>query len=432
MPLYEALRPATRIWYALHLKEAGSVPRPRDLPSWRPADSGFDSVLLLGNGPCHGWGVATHALALTGQLGRELPTRTQRPCGVDYIGDETMNLAAALPWLGNRELGAYDSIAVVLGVNDAVRLTPVAEWTKGLRRLLDTLLDRAAPEVPILLAGIQPPSSVPMYQTALGAVADRHARRLNAASASIAADYDRVRFFPLGAADLTGARPYGSPEAYAEWASMLADQLAPVLNEQRVRDGGAVRALPDLSPVSDWAGIDQAIELAAEGGSAELQRIAREAKRRFGVEIATVSLVDGDRLRYAMPGGLPSVVPLELTFCKYAVEQPDPLVVPDARRDPRFKVNPFREVAFINFYAGHPLQSLSGDTIGTFCLMGVRPRSASAVDLDAFSALAMQAQDELHRIERGAALSGEPAGQPVESVAAPAVAQTAEKTTRSR
>jgi GAF domain-containing protein len=180
---------------------------------------------------------------------------------------------------------------------------------------------------------------------------------------------------------------------------MLADAAVPVLEAARRSD--PTRDLPDLSPVTEWAGIERAIALAAEGGSEELQRITEAARRRFGVEIATVSLVDGDRLRYAVPGSLPGVVPLELTFCQYAVQEPEPMVVSDARRDPRFAGNPLLELGHVQFYAGHPLQSLSGEPIGTLCLMGVRPKSASSIDLGALRSLALEAQEELWRIERG-------------------------------
>lgn len=412
MALYELLRPAMRLWYALQLKAGMSVPRPRDVPSWRTAEPGSDAVLLLGNGPCHGWGVATHGLALTGQLARAMTARTGRGCSVDYIGDETMNLESALPWVGNHELGAYDALVVVIGVNDAVRVTPVAEWASRLRVLLDTLLDRAAPGVRIVLAGIQPPRSLPVYDSPLGGVADRHAEALNGASRSVAADYRRVEYLPFAAVRLDRLRPFGSPQAYAEWAGPLADAAVPLVETARA-GARAERALPDLSPVAEWAGMEKAVELAAEGGSPELQRIVARARALFGVEIATVSLLDGDRLRYMVPGPLPSAVPLELTFCNEAVGGPEPMIVPDARKDPRFAGNPLLELGHVQFYAGHPLQSLAGQTIGTLCLMGVRPKAASSIDLRELRSLAFEAQDELWRIERESA-------------------QLAEKTTRSR
>jgi GAF domain-containing protein len=403
MPIYDLLRPATRIFYALKLKDGESVPRPRDLPAWRTAEPDSDAVLLLGNGPCHGWGVATHGLALTGQLGRALSGRTGRGGNVDYVGDESMNLASALPWIGDRELGGYDAVTVLLGVNDAIRFTPVAEWTRRLRELLTALLERLPPEARILVGGIQPPSTVPIYDSLLGRLWDRHARLLTAAVRTVAADFDRVAFFPLGPVPLDPARPFGSPDAYAAWAGAIARELAPLLDEVRVARGDAERVLPDLALAGDWAGIERAVEYAASGGSPELQRITGEARDRFGVDIATISLVDGDRLHYAVPGLLPSAVPLELTFCQYAVREAEPLIVPDARRDERFRDNPLLDIAHVQFYAGHPLQSLDGQRIGTLCLMGSRPKPASAIDRDELQRLAMQAQEELWRIERDSA-----------------------------
>ena len=59
-------------------------------------------MLLLGNGPTHGWGVVSHQLALTGHLGRALSAQTGDAWDVDYVGDELMNVATALNWLGRR------------------------------------------------------------------------------------------------------------------------------------------------------------------------------------------------------------------------------------------------------------------------------------------------------------------------------------------
>ena len=78
MALYEFLRPLTRIAYALKLGESASLPKPRDEPSVLSDDSAADRVLLIGNAPCHGWGVVSHQLALTGQLSRMLRASTGR------------------------------------------------------------------------------------------------------------------------------------------------------------------------------------------------------------------------------------------------------------------------------------------------------------------------------------------------------------------
>lgn len=405
MAVYEAARPLTRILYALSLGRYSEVPEPRDSPNIRTGAPDADAVLLLGNGPCHGWGVTTHELALAGHLSRATAARSGRPTDVDFVGDERMNLTSSVAWLGERDLSGYHAVSVVIGVNDAVRLTPLGEWIASLRALLDHLTARLRPGARVVLWSIQPIRSVRMYDGALGALADLHTPRLNAAARSVAADYSRVdcRQLPPVQPDL--ARPFGSAVMYAEWAEVLAGEVAPVVAAARAADNAAV-ALP--LPAPEWAGLAEAMRLAPDGGSPELQRLTALARSRFDVELAAVSLLEGDRLWYATPAGLPSSIPADLSFCQQAVLADATLVVPDARRDGRFAGNPLLELGHIQFYAGTPLQSLAGERIGTFCLMGARPKKPSAADVATLELLARQAQQELWRLERLATPAPDP------------------------
>ena len=49
------IRGAARLWYAKTLASAGSVPYARDAPTARAGEGPADRVLLIGNGPAHGW-----------------------------------------------------------------------------------------------------------------------------------------------------------------------------------------------------------------------------------------------------------------------------------------------------------------------------------------------------------------------------------------
>jgi GAF domain-containing protein len=399
VPLYESLRPLAKLWYAYNLGKGRDVPKPRDAPATRSAEPGADRVLLLGNGPCHGWGVATHQLALTGSLARAIERRTARGCDVDYVGNELMNLASAVSWIGNRELGSYDTVVVVVGMNDAVRLTPVESWESGLEDLLDRLRGRLRPDARIVVAGLQPVASVAVYAGLVAAIAQRHADRMNASTERIVTDRQGVEYFPLPAPRPDPDRPFGSPDMYREWAHAIADRAAPAL--EAVRQAGAVPVAADeRAPEWGWSGAPRLLELAATGGSPEIRRIADEAKKRFKVQVAVVSLLEGDRLYYTnSTESLPMEIPRELSYCYVTYDEESPVIVPDARRDPRFKDNPLIDLSHLIFYAGHPLQSSSGETIGTFCLLGAMPRSASAIDMDALGELAKQAQAELWKME---------------------------------
>ncbi|MGV3713987.1 GAF domain-containing protein, partial [Pseudolysinimonas sp.] len=139
---------------------------------------------------------------------------------------------------------------------------------------------------------------------------------------------------------------------------------------------------------------------AETGGTPELRALAARAQKRFDVELAIVCLVNGDRLWHTNNTGVfPMSAPLELTYCKHTIEGGAPLVVGNTARDRRFADNPLKQVSFINFYAGIPLEASDGRTIGTFSLHGSRPRLASRFPVDELRAMALEAQAELRRHE---------------------------------
>src|SRR5262249_28078869 len=104
-------------------------------------------------------------------------------------------------------------------------------------------------------------------------------------------------------------------------------------------------------------------------------RVTRLARKLFDVPIAIVSFIDAHRQWYKSCQGLErSEVPREDSFCRYVMACGAPLVVPDARLDPRFSQNPYvRADQGVRFYAGFPLQLSSGNTLGTLCLVDFAP-----------------------------------------------------------
>lgn len=57
-----------RLWYARMLSYAPMTPSPRTAPTATVGDGNPDQVLLLGNGPLHGWGVMSHGVSVVGHL----------------------------------------------------------------------------------------------------------------------------------------------------------------------------------------------------------------------------------------------------------------------------------------------------------------------------------------------------------------------------
>jgi hypothetical protein len=397
--MYELLRPVMRGWYAKQMLTGGSLPKPMDEPTVRADAPDADQVLLLGNGPLHGWGVLTHQMSITGHLARLTRVETGRPCTVHYIGDETMSIESARAWIGTHDVSAYDVVVIAIGMNDAVRLTPLKVWAEKYRALLDFLTAQVKLSARIVVAGLEPVRSVTVFNHWLGELAEFHAGRMSTILDQITADFSAATYFRFPGVEVDPARPHGSSDIYRLWAQNIAPYLRDALSTVRHNDAGprAERAEQQFN----WSGTQRLIEQAADGGSEELQRLAGVAKDTFGVDIAAVTLLDGDRLWFAVnTKQLPKSIPRELAYCNTVVQEDAPLVVADAQKDSRFKGNPFVDITGMDFYAGHPIRSSTGETIGSFCLLNSTPRATVTVSMDALAMLAGQAELELRRYEQ--------------------------------
>jgi GAF domain-containing protein len=391
------LRATLRAWYALRLLELRSHRRPQDSAVTRSGDPRADRVLLLGNGFTHGWGVDSHRMALTGRLARALADRTGRGCDLDVVGAESMNMRSSAAWVGDRDLAAADAFVIAVGLNDALRRTPVPDWERGLRDLLTSTVARLRPEVRATVVGIPPVDALPAFDGPAARLAARHRERLNAATARIAAEY-RVDYVDIPAFTEGNRGRLTAADVYEQLGRRIAGEVAPGLIAARPV---AEERAPQADPIWQWSGTEEVVGLAAKGGSPVLRRLAETAQKAFKVELAVVSLVNGDRLYYGNNTDvMPESVPLDLSFCQYTVAAGAPVIIPDVRADERFDDNPLTELSYINFYAGYPLHASDGTVIGSFCLQGSRSRPGEAVSMEAFRGMALQAEAELRRFEK--------------------------------
>jgi GAF domain-containing protein len=391
------LRATLRAWYAFRLLELRTHPRPHDSAVTRSSDPRADRVLLLGNGFTHGWGVDSHREALTGRLAKALADRTGRGCDLDVVGAESMNMRSSLAWVGDRDLTVPDALIIAIGLNDALRRTPVPDWERGLRDLLASSVARLRPEVPAIVVGIPPVGALPAFDGPAARLAARHRDRLNAASARIAAEH-RVAFVDIAGFSEDRHGRLTAADVYAQLGTRIASEVASTLLAARPE---AEERAPQADPIWRWSGTEEVVALAASGGAPVLRRLAETAQKAFKVELAVVSLVNGDRLYYGNNTDvMPESVPLDLSFCQYTISSDAPVIIPDVRADRRFDDNPLTELSYLNFYAGYPLHASDGTVIGSFCLQGSRSRPGSAVSMEALRGLALQAEAELRRFEK--------------------------------
>lgn len=96
------------------------------------------------------------------------------------------------------------------------------------------------------------------------------------------------------------------------------------------------------------------------------------------VPMATINLItDSEQHQIATAGFEPAVCAREDSMCAVVFQDGQPVIVPDASQDERFKDNPFVTgvIGDVRFYATHPLRTPQGVIIGTLCVFDEKPRT---------------------------------------------------------
>ena len=125
--------------------------------------------------------------------------------------------------------------------------------------------------------------------------------------------------------------------------------------------------------------------------------LVRLAAKILDAPISLVTLVAEHRQWFKARVGIDvDSTPREYAFCDHAIRQEAPLVVSDARSDPRFATNPFvTGEPYVRFYCGVPLRTPDGQGLGTLCVLDRQPRVPSAAELGILEDFARQVELEL-------------------------------------
>lgn len=168
-------------------------------------------------------------------------------------------------------------------------------------------------------------------------------------------------------------------------------------------------APPRKSPgeAARQAAVDR-LDLVGLTGLPSLQAIVEQAAAIIGVPIAAISIIDRGRQWFVADTGLDAdATPRAVSFCGHAIHGEGPMVVNDATLDARFGGNPLvRGEPGIRFYAGAPLMTAAGQTLGTLCVIDTRPRELTTEQTAELGALAARVTRELEAASRPSRAKG--------------------------
>lgn len=131
--------------------------------------------------------------------------------------------------------------------------------------------------------------------------------------------------------------------------------------------------------------------------SESFDRITRMASQMFGLPVAAVSLTDSDRQWFKSRVGVDHCsIPRAKAPCGEVADLGKPLIINDFHDDPFYRDSPLGQSG-IRFYAGAPLLTSHGFSLGAMCVLGTEPRTVTAGEIESLKDMAamVMAQIEL-------------------------------------
>jgi diguanylate cyclase (GGDEF)-like protein/PAS domain S-box-containing protein len=132
---------------------------------------------------------------------------------------------------------------------------------------------------------------------------------------------------------------------------------------------------------------------------ARFDRFTLLAGAAFGAPIALIALIDADRHWFkSRQGMLASELARPIGFCEYTILGTGCFVIEDMLADARFTDHPSVTAApHVRFYAGHPVRAVSGQVVGTLCVLDTTPRTFGPEQRAMLASLAHMVEDELNK-----------------------------------
>lgn len=148
----------------------------------------------------------------------------------------------------------------------------------------------------------------------------------------------------------------------------------------------------------------------------EFDRITAFARTVLKVTAALITILDTDRQFFKSQCGLGEPLAsarqnaLSYSFCQYVTRSGESFVVDDALGHPVVCNNPAVAELNVRAYAGMPLTSRDGHTLGALCAVDTQPRKWTSDELAMLRTLAAQVTTEIHlrecAVEMGSKLIG--------------------------
>jgi GAF domain-containing protein len=299
---------------------------------------------------------------------------TRRGVDLDVLGDLKPVLHAVDRTFGEWRLGRYE--AVVLVVDDRLESPLRVRTVHRLKEVLRHVLDDTAGASRVIVAekAVQHQDGG-RHAGPLPSRVERTIRTLTAPRVAFCGETDR----PL--------------------AEAVSDEIRAGLDGGGKDTAAARRALPDDESLRQRA-LDE-VGIVGAAPDRRLDDLVELARTAFGTESAEINFIDRDRQwKMAVAGSERRPNPRAHSFCARTIQQAEPTVIADAKRDPRVRDSPLSQGPnAIRFYAAHPIESADGFRIGSFCIYDPEPREPEEINLQVLRDLALLAQAEITGVD---------------------------------